>query len=141
MNRWESFSTKLVKILVHILDREITADEGTIDESVRSSKFFQGACRFSLAQIVEKPFCCQSLMYEKTTDAPLRLKPDDGPQIRPSRQSCRLRLNASFEPTSSIASTESRQGNSTGASNAKERGPGTRSPGAVHTLSSKLVPI
>lgn len=39
-----------------------------------------------------------------------------------------------------MASTESRQGNSTGANKAKDLGPGTRSPGAVQTLGSMLAP-
>lgn len=64
VNRWESFGTKLVEILIHVLDREITANEGTLDESVRASKFFQGTSRFSLAQIVEESFYCQLLLYE-----------------------------------------------------------------------------
>src|SRR5690242_15390554 len=67
-------------------------------------------------------------------DVPWRLKPDDGPQIRPSRHNFKDSPNASLEPTSSMASTESRHGNSTGLSSANDLGPGTRSPAAVQTL-------
>lgn len=58
--------------------------------------------------------------------------------MRPSRHIRKDRLNESCEPTSSIASTESRHGNSTGASRANDLGPGTLSPAAVHTLCGSL---
>lgn len=67
-------------------------------------------------------------------DVPCKFKPDEGPQTKPSRQSCSDELKASFEPTSSTASTESCHGNETESISERDLGPGTRSPAAVQTL-------
>lgn len=82
--------------------------------------------------------CISEVRITSLSILPCKLKPDDGPHISPSRHSFNDMPNASLEPISSIASTESRQGNSTGLSSARDRGPGTRSPAAVQTLGSGL---
>lgn len=74
-----------------------------------------------------------SLRLSNNWNSPWRLNPDDGPHTMPSRHRSSDQVKESGELTSSITSTAAFHGNSTGPRSAKDRGPGTRSPGAVHT--------
>ena len=66
-----------------------------------------------------------SFSRSKNLIKPRRHNPELGPTSRPFLHNSRLCLNDSGEAISSMPSTESRHGNSTGARRLKERGPGT----------------
>ena len=70
----------------------------------------------------------------KENDMPFKFKPDDGPQIKPARDSSNDNLYESSDPTCSTELTQARHGNFTGAIKANDLGPGTLSPAAVQAL-------
>lgn len=74
-----------------------------------------------------------SLRFSNIWNNPFRLNPDDGPHTIPSRHKSSDHEKESKEFTSSITSTAALHGNSTGAINANDLGPGTLSPAAVQT--------
>jgi hypothetical protein len=72
----------------------------------------------------------------KKSKRPLRAIPEDGPEIRPARESRMDRRYESTELTCSISSTVSLHGNLQDSNKGNGRGPGTGSPTALHTLGS-----
>jgi hypothetical protein len=128
------FFADFVKVFIDVLVWQIATNEDTVDLALRAGEPRQSTCSLSLFQIVQQTLKSQLCIHRLPPHIPWRLKPDDGPQINPSRQSCNDRPNESLDPTSSIASIDSRQGNSTGVRRARDLGPGTRSPATVQTL-------
>ncbi len=105
------------EVLAHVLIGQITAQENTLYRAIIVADLIESTSRFALFEKLIKS--CGSkyhrYLFSYTRQSlPWRLNPEDGPQIKPSRDSFIDRRYDSVEPTSSTTSTALRHGNSTG---------------------------
>lgn len=127
---------QLGEVFIDILVRQVATEEDAVDLPALVCKLGKSTCGLALLDELIQAWkssapSSRSLLM---LNSPCRLNPDDGPQTNPSRERDRDSVYDSVEPTSSMVSIASRQGNVTGDISAYERGPGTLSPAAVQTL-------